>query len=73
MSEPSNGEIMQAIGHLQGTVEGMSGNLEAGAKRMDSQSRRIGAVENKQAWYLGALATLTAAGGIIVKFFMVVK
>ena len=67
MSEPTNSDIMHAIGTLQGTVVGIKDNQSDHSDRMDSHSKRIGSVEKKQAWYAGAAMAGGSLGAMILK------
>lgn len=65
--DPSNSDIMRAIGNLEGTIKGVDGKLDSHEKRMDSHSGRIGTVERRQAWWAGAAAVLGGTIGLLAK------
>jgi hypothetical protein len=67
MTEPTNSDIMHAIGGLEEGVKGIKENMSSHSDRMDSHSKRIGSVENKQAWYAGAAVAGGSLGAMLLK------
>lgn len=66
-NNPTNADILLAVGNLQGTAEGIKDKLDSHEKRMDSHSGRIGKIERRQAWWAGGAAGVGAIIALLLK------
>jgi hypothetical protein len=64
-------DLHRAVGRIEGKLDSVIDMLTAANARHDARhdgfDKRVGAVENKQAWYSGAAATVGAIVAILVK------
>lgn len=64
MNEPSHGDILRAIGNIEGELSGLIKAVDemksAVAGRLDNHGARIGDLEKSRAWFLGAVAVIAS-------------
>lgn len=61
--------ILLELGTIKGQLKGVLTALAAHSGRLDTHSRRLGKVEGKQSWVLGAATAASAILAAVVSFF----
>ena len=62
-------KILLELGTIKGQLKGVLVALSAHSGRLDTHSRRLGKVEGKQSWVLGAATAASAILAAVVSFF----
>ena len=62
-------KILLELGTIKGQLQGVLTALAAHSDRLDTHSRRLGKVEVKQGWVLGAATAASAVLAAVVSYF----
>ena len=62
-------KILLELGIIKGQLQGVLTALIAHSSRLDTHSRRLGQVERKQSWVLGAATAASAILAAVVSYF----
>ena len=64
-----NEKILLELGTIKGQLQGVLTALISHSGRLDTHSRRLGKVEGRQSWVLGAATATSAILAAVVSYF----